>query len=284
MTDDEYEDVLDKVNVVIHPITNPDGAQLAYDLYQITPDHMLHAGYLGALGVDATSGGGSDDPIYPESKVRPKLWNTWLPDIFLNPHGYPSHEWVQIFSEYAGWVRNRATQSRGWWGMRGWFMPGFRYVDDPDFPDHKDAAFEIRDRITEKINALPEIKALNERAYDRYRRYAFEWDIDNFKMDFTNDVLIYTSVTGSSGGGSGMNNPHVTIWSGTTEAPDETAYGDWMKLVASAGLAWDKALLEYLLEGDHEIERTENEFEGGVSFKIHRPRPPKREEDGEDNN
>ena len=167
--------------------------------------------------------------------------------------------------------------------MRGWFMPGFRYVDDPDFPDHKDAAFEIRDRITEKINALPEIKALNERAYDRYRRYAFEWDIDNFKMDFTNDVLIYTSVTGSSGGGSGMNNPHVTIWSGTTEAPDETAYGDWMKLVASAGLAWDKALLEYLLEGDHEIERTENEFAGGVSFKIHRPRPPKREEDGEDN-
>ncbi len=284
LTDDEYENVLDKVNVVIHPITNPDGAQLAYDLYQITPDHMLHAGYLGALGVDATSGGGSDDPIYPESKVRPKLWNTWLPDIFLNPHGYPSHEWVQIFSEYAGWVRNRATQSRGWWGMRGWFMPGFRYVDDPDFPDHKDAAFEIRDRITEKINALPEIKALNERAYDRYRRYAFEWDIDNFKMDFTNDVLIYTSVTGSSGGGSGMNNPHVTIWSGTTEAPDETAYGDWMKLVASAGLAWDKALLEYLLEGDHEIERTENEFEGGVSFKIHRPRPPKREEDGEDNN
>ena len=81
-----------------------------------------------------------------------------------------------------------------------------------------------------------------------------------------------------------MNNPRVTIWSGTTEAPDETAYGDWMKLVASAGLAWDKALLEYLLEGDHEIERTENEFAGGVSFKIHRPRPAKREEDGEDNN
>ncbi len=27
------------------------------------------------------------DPIYPESKVRPKLWRTWLTDIFLNPHG-----------------------------------------------------------------------------------------------------------------------------------------------------------------------------------------------------
>ena len=36
---------------MIHPITNPDGAQLAYDLYKITPDYMLHAGYLGPLGV-----------------------------------------------------------------------------------------------------------------------------------------------------------------------------------------------------------------------------------------
>ena len=71
--DPEYEDALDKVNVVIHPVTNPDGAQLAYDLYQITPDHMLHAGYLGSLGVDVLSGQGDDDPIYPEAKVRPKL-------------------------------------------------------------------------------------------------------------------------------------------------------------------------------------------------------------------
>ena len=78
-----------------------------------------------------------------------------------------------------------------------------------------------------------------------------------------------------------MNNPRVTVWSGTTEAPDETAHGDWMKLVASAGLAWDKALLEYLVEGDHEIERTENGFAGGVSFKIHRPRPPGSPEAGD---
>ena len=275
LTEPEYEDVLDVVNVVFHPITNPDGAQLAYDLYQITPDHMLHAGYLGALGVDVTSGQGSPDPIYPETNVRPKLWLTWLPDIFLNPHGYPSHEWVQIFSEYAGWVRNRATESRGWWGMRGWFMPGFSYLDDPEYPDHKTAAFEIRDRITEKINGAEQIRALNQRAYDRYRRYAFAWDQDNFKLDFTDDVLIYTQIKGSTGRSGTMSNPKVTVWSGTTEAPDETAYGDWLQLVATAGLEWDKALLEYLLEGNHQINRTVNGFVGGVSFKLDRPRPAK---------
>ena len=29
-----------------------------------------------------------------------KVWRDWLPDIYLNPHGYPSHEWVQQFAGY----------------------------------------------------------------------------------------------------------------------------------------------------------------------------------------
>ncbi len=282
LTDPEYADVLDKVNIVIHPITNADGAQLAYDLHQITPNHMLHAGYLGSLGVDVTSGQGRPDPIYPETNVRPKLWSTWLPDIFLNPHGYPSHEWVQIFSEYAGWVRTRATESRGWWGMRGWFMPGFSYLDDPRYPDHKDAAFEIRDRITEKINADGGIRALNARAYDRYRRYGYAWDPDAFKLDFTDDVLIYTPIKGGTGRNGPMSNPKVTVWSGTVEVPDETASGEWLQLVAGGGLEWDKALLEYLLEGNHVIDRDKHAAGDSMTFRVTRPRPAKpREPDGE---
>jgi hypothetical protein len=267
------------VNVIIHPITNADGAQLAYDLSRSTPNHMLHAGYLGALGVDVTSGQWSSDPLYPESTIRVDLWRSWLPDIFLNPHGYPSHEWVQLFSEYAGWVRNRVTQSRGWWGMRGWFIPGFSYLDDPRYPRHKEAAFAIRDLITEHINAAPDVRALNERAYARYARYGFDHDNENFKLDFSDDVLIYTAIKGSrasAGSRSFMaRNPRVTIWSGSTEAPDEPAHGAWMELVATAGLQWDKAILQYLVDGNHEVERDGSEFFEGVRLTMHRPRPPK---------
>lgn len=285
LTDEAFRKKLDKVNVVIHPITNADGAQLAYDLYKVTPDHMLHAGYLGALGVDMTSGQWEGDPIYPESRIRPEIWRTWLPDIFLNPHGYPSHEWVQLFSEYAGWVRNRVTESRDWWGMRGWFIPGFGYLDDPKFPRHKDAAFEIRRRITENINAAPAVRALNQRAYARYRRYGFAHDRENFKLDFTNDVLIYTAVKGTKPSAQSQDfmarQPKITIWTGGTEAPDETAYGDWMQMVATAGLQWDKAVLDYLVEGVHTIERKGALFFGGASMSIDRPRPPKPPDDKE---
>ncbi len=282
LSDPELAEARRRLNVVVHPITNPDGAQLAYDLYGITPDHMLHAGYLGSLGVDVTAGSSDEDPIYPESSVRERLWRTWLPDIFLNPHGYPSHEWVQLFSEYAAWVRHRVTQSRGWWGMRGWFMPGFAWLDDPDYPRHAEHAFRIRDHITRAINALPEIVSLNERAYHRYRRYGAAFDPQAFKLDFSDDVLIYTSIKGARAGGDGYmtRNPKVTIWSGSTEAPDETAHGDWLQLVASAGLAWDRAILEYLLGLEHPVERSQQAFAGGLDLSSYRERPGRPAEDG----
>lgn len=283
LTDPAFKDALKKVNVVFHPFTNPDGAQLAYDMYKITPDYLLHPGYLGPLGVTLVTRWDSD-PIYPESKVRVKLWKTWLPDIFLNPHGYPSHEWVQMFSEYAAWVRNRVSEARDWQQMRGWFIPGFNYLDDPKYPRNKEAAFKIREMITNNINAVPEVRALNERSYDRYRRYGFRFDDENFKMDFTNGVLIYTDIKGDRADMGTrediaedftIRQPNITIWYGVTEAPDETAYGDWMKLVATMGLQWDKALLQYLLDGHHVVDRKGTSFFGGASMSLDRPRPPK---------
>jgi hypothetical protein len=285
LTDPAFKDALKKVNVVFHPYTNPDGAQLAYDLYKITPDYLLHPGYLGPLGVSLVTRWDSD-PIYPESKVRVKLWKTWLPDIFLNPHGYPSHEWVQMFSEYAAWVRNRVTEARDWQQMRGWFIPGFNYLDDPKYPRNKEAAFKIREMITKNINAVPEVRALNDRSYDRYRRYGFQFDDENFKMDLANDVLVYTDIKGDRADKGTRDDidddftvrqPDITIWYGITEAPDETAYGDWMKLVATMGLQWDKAVLQYLLEGRHVVERKAKSFFGGASITLDRPRPPKPE-------
>ena len=45
--------------------------------------------------------------------------------------------------------------------------------------------------ITEYVKAAPATVALNARAYERYKRYSFDFDQKNFKLDFTNGVLIY---------------------------------------------------------------------------------------------
>ena len=279
LTDPEQRAKLNRVNVVIHPYLNPDGAQLAYDLYRITPDYILHAGYLSALGQNATTSGGDDHPILPESQIRPRLWETWLPDVFLNPHGYPSRQFVQLFSEFTGLVRRGRVTERNYGFNKGWFMPGFQYVDHPDFPRHKDAAFNLRDYITRGINSNQDVVDMNQRAYQRYHRYGARFDPEVFRLPMVDNVLIEMPLKGSTGSGNGGYNPRVTIWSGLTEAPDETAYGPWLQLVAKAGLSWDQAILDYLNEGDHKIERSGSSFFGGVSLQMHRPRPPETEED-----
>jgi hypothetical protein len=283
LTDSTERAKLDRVNVVVHPFTNADGARLAYDLYRVTPDYLLHAGYLASLGENVTTGAGDDHPIFPEAPIRRRLWETWLPDVFLNPHGYPSHQVVQLFSEYSGLVRRGRVTERNWGLNKGWFMPGFDYVDSPDHPRHRDAAFELRDYITRGINSNRDVFELNQRAYARYERYGAAFDPEVFRIPMTDSVMIEMPLKGSTGeaGGDGFD-AAVTIWSGTTEAPDETAYGPWMELVAKAGLSWDQAIMDYLAEGEHRVKRSGSAFFGGVTLRLERPRPPEKEAEASD--
>ena len=74
-------------------------------------------------------------------------------------------------------------------------------------------------------------------------------------------------------GGVGGISPDVTWDSGYTEAPDETAHGEYMKLMASAGLAFDRVHLEYLAKSKLRINRTEREQGGKVTWRVERLRP-----------
>jgi hypothetical protein len=272
-TDSTYTKLLKKANVVLHPITNPDGARVAVEMQRVNPDFMLHAGYLGALGVDATSGGGNPDAIYPESQVRPKLMDTWLPDIYVNMHGYPSHEWVQYFAGYSAWVRSRSGAQRSWWLPRGWFIPGFSWVDDARYPEIRKAQFAILDSIAAAITSMPEGNAMNKRLYARYQKYGKQ-ETEDFREYFHNGVLVSLALRGQPVAGAiTANNPRINYISITTEAPDETARGDWLKLVASQGLAHSSALLRYLATGTNEVKRESTEYDTFVIRSVARKRP-----------
>ena len=56
---------------------------------------------------------------------------------------------------------------------------------------------KLLETITEYAKQVPGTVALNARAYDRYKRYSFDFDQKNFKLDFTNGVLIYKSIKGA---------------------------------------------------------------------------------------
>jgi hypothetical protein len=278
MLDPAWRKSLDKINVVIHPITNPDGAELAMDMAKITPDNMLHAGYHASLTADMATGQWDKDPVYPESRTRRQLWEAWLPDGFLNPHGYPSHEWVQPYSEYAAWIisRNGAEMGRAWWIPRGWFTSLY-YFNDADHPQSKTVNYMLRDYIADSMSKAPGVLDMNARMNGRYFRYGQQWDQIAFQQPIYKGVRVYMAVTGQTpvarSGAFSARFPDVTYDDGYTEAPDETARGPWLHLVAGAGLAYDHAHLQYLTDSKFKIKRTQKEFFDGVQWQQNRERP-----------
>jgi len=280
VTDKTYKDILKKVNIVLHPVENPDGAQMAYDLQKLTPTHMLHAGRYSALGQDVASLVGVADPLLPEALVRTRVWKDWLPDIYLNPHGYPSHEWVQPFAGYVPPGFRTYLSTRGWYTTMG-------TLRDPRYPDHAEATDALREAVVREINSNPDVRAMDLRHQARYRKWAYGFGPYVFNQEIYKDTAIYYSdpetgepsgsrrfgagrgggnPAGESGGPAGgtgrfsMNAwPQVTFFSGGTEAPDETAQGEWLNLVSKAGFSYLMANVKYLRDGQYTVHRIEED-------------------------
>jgi len=267
-TDPEIRKLLDRVNFILQPITNPDGAAIVGELGRDTPDFMLHAGYLGSLGTDVTAGQWAEHPLLPEAHVRPDLWKMWLPDVILNPHGYPSHEWIQLFAGYTAWVKSRSATARDWWIPRGWFIPGFQFMESSvrkasHFREHVSAA------MRQKLGPW------NDQMYRRYAKYGAA-EPDTFKLQFCNDLLVYSLpkvLRPSPVAPTFMQRfPQVTILEIVTEVPDEVAHGVWLETLAQAGLEFSLACAEYLAENNRPVERTIQHFQDSTVLRISRNR------------
>lgn len=283
--DPKRKESLKTVNVVLHPITNVDGAELAIDLAKISPHNMLHPAYHASLTADVVNAQNEEFPVYPESATRRLLWNAWLPDAFLNPHGYPTHEWVQPFSEYSSWITTRmgAETGRTNWVPRGWFT-SLGYLGDDEHPESRTVTYALREKIVGEMAKTPGVLELNASENARYERYQ-HWDEESYQQPIYKGVRINMALKGQDSGARGntgasvgigglmVRYPEITYDDGYTEVPDETAYGDFLHLVASAGLAYDHAHLDYMTEGKLKIKRTQKDAADGVTWQVERKRP-----------
>lgn len=254
-TDPEYGKYLANVNLVLHPITNPDGAKLAVEMHEINETYMHHAGYFGPLGVDVTRDENNLDPRYEVAKVRREIHDAWLPDVFINMHGYPPHEWVQYFAGYSAWMmsRERGPRSNNYWIPRGYFLTGFGWYDHEDFPSNKDLSFALLDSISSRVDGVPAMREVNLEMQKRYKKYRSQEDA--YGEFYQNDIWVNAPLKGREQIGSGYNDPNITYFTITSEAPDEPARGEWMEMNAAAGVAHSTGALQYLYYGKSEIEQ-----------------------------
>ncbi|MCX6561426.1 MAG: M14 family metallopeptidase [Candidatus Aminicenantes bacterium] len=262
--DPATSEYLSRINFVLQPMENPDGAALAAELQSLTPFHSLHAGRYGTLGLDVGSPAGSR-PVLPEASVRRDLAAKWAPDIALNLHGYPSHEWVQAFSDYSPYL------FRDYWIPKGWFAY-VRGLSLPLYDRYKEAGDDLRGFITAEMNADPRIKESNRKFYERYARWATRW------QPFASPLETYEGVALFAKRRSGAENRltargQVTYAEGTPELMDETASGAWLDFLSGQGLAFIRAHLKYLSLARFETARIEEEVGDRVRIQLVRGRP-----------
>jgi len=280
-TDPVYKEYLKNVNLVLYPVTNPDGAQLAYEMQQENPDFMLHAGRYGALGTDVSSRQPNNDNLYPETGQVYKLRETWLPDVVIDMHGVPSHEWIQYFAGYSAWVNSRKGGARSYWLPRGWYIPGFNWIEDDKYPELMQAQKALTDAVVTAVTSQKEVDAANKRVYKRYIKYGRQ-DLKTYREYFYKGIQFEARMKARKikKTDTGITGPHVTYFSIVTEAADETARKDWLKLMCRAGLAHSTALLKYLSEGENRITKEVKDYNDFVIRRIFRKKPvlPKKED------
>jgi hypothetical protein len=262
--DKDYGEALKKMNFVFQPMENPDGAELAYELHQVEPFHSLHAGRYGSLGVDVGYQLGSK-PLLPEAAVRPALYARWTPDIYLNLHGYPSHEWVQPFSNYTPYL------FRDYWIPKGWFAY-FRALSLPIYGKWKEAGDEIRDFIVRELDADAEVRESNRKFYDRYRRWASRWAPHMDVLEIYDGVNLFAKRRASTENKMSART-RSTYVEETPELMDETATGAWLDFLCDQGLAYLRAHMKYLAQASFELVRLEEESQDRVHITFLRGRP-----------
>ncbi len=264
-TDPVSRESLKKINFVLLPLENPDGASLAFELQKLTPFHSLHAGRYSSLGVDIGYQVGLARPFLPEARVRKRLFERWLPDIYLNLHGYPSHEWVQPFSGYSPYL------FRDYWIPRGWFAY-FRAPRLSIYENYSQAAKDLRRFLIAEMQADEKIRESNAKFYARYHRWAGRWQPHLNELELYEGLNLYVA----------RRTPQeikltprtrITYVEETPELMDETARGAWLDFLCRQGLAYLQAHVKYLSQVKFEIGRIDEEIQDRMTFQFVRTRP-----------
>lgn len=259
------------VNLVISPMENVDGAAVHYAMQQAHPHWKLHAARFNAAGVDFGADGFEPEPRFGEARTLPTLWRAFLPDVLLDDHGYPSHEWVQPFSGYNSPPYFRTS----WWMPNALIYGIFRWLDAGQYPANAALQEALRGAMAERLTADAEIEGYTRTLLDRYLSYGHKHLPEKFPLQ-QHDGFVTTTWHMAPGPGSRSfvgRFPHVTAAEVTTEVPDETAQGDYLALCARAHLEGDLAVLSVLQARPQPVVRRRWTEGDAVWWAVGRERP-----------
>jgi len=260
-----------RVNLVLSPLENADGAAVHYAMQAEHPNWKLHAARFNAAGVDFNFDWFAPQPRFGESRTLPTLWRACLPDVVLDDHGYPSHEWVQPFSGYSSAPYFKTS----WWMPNALIYGIHRWMDSERYPAHARAQEALRDAMADRFAANPEIRDRSRVMLDRYTTYGMRYVPHKFPLQLHHGMV---SMTGKVADGPDARTfvgrfPLITATELITEVSDETAQGEYLAMCARAHLEGDLAVLDFLSSHPQPVERRWSQQGDRVLWTVGRERP-----------
>lgn len=272
-SDPDWRRYLDRVNVVIIPYENPDGAALHARLANVAGagNWKHHPARYNAVGFEYGADAFNPDTRFGEARTRTALYRRWLPDVVVDNHGVPSHEWVQPFAGFGSPPRFRVS----YWIVQAMLYGIASSLDDPAVPQQRAWVEALRDAVSAKVRDT-DIGDWNRIYGESYRFWGQSREPERFPGEFHSDMLWHISAVPRQSRWRGFHQrfPSTTVLSWVTEVNDETAEGEHLERVARAHLLANQATLDLLYAAAPRGESWRLEHgEGITTVRMGRQRP-----------
>jgi len=237
-TQPQYQKLLKRTNVVLNPMENVDGMVILEEMARWAPTDKLHAGRYNGAGQEYYKEYLNSNTPFGEARVKPSIWERWLPDICVDNHGFPSHEWDQPFSGYAPY------RFRDFWIPRALLYVYLPHIEEKRESRERLNAKTLGDWISWFISEDRAITELNEKYSERYYKYRSQWLGKSSriikKLQFLPPQKNFQKTNTS------YLQPDMTAVDFITEVADETAWRKRLKACISAHLKTNLAVINLL--------------------------------------
>ncbi|HMM42225.1 MAG TPA: hypothetical protein PKA95_10015, partial [Thermomicrobiales bacterium] len=195
----------------------------------------------------------------------------WLPDVVVDNHGVPSHEWVQPFAGYGSPPRFRVS----YWIVQALLYGIASYLDDSGLPEQRASVEALRDAVSAKVRDT-DVGDWNRVYGASYREWGQSREPERFPGEFHDDMLWHVAGVDPNSARRGFHllHPRTTVISWVTEVNDETAEGEHLERVARAHLLANEATLDLLAAAASSAESWAIKHgDGSTTYRVGRQRP-----------
>ncbi|MFC4354296.1 M14 family metallopeptidase [Chryseomicrobium palamuruense] len=245
--DDNYGDTWrSHLNIVSIPASNPDGFTLLQRLVNEHPKWKHHAARYNAVGLEFAHIRWQET-IFGEANVFPEVMRRWAPDIIIDDHGIPSHEWVQPFAGYNSPPRFPVS----------YFLPSAklygigRTAECEELAIHKSNLNTLVHAVNDEFDKT-KIADMNRYWRNRFELYGNRWLPDVFPLETSENINFYTqmSVTPTYSAVGIFRYPSWVAADIISEAADEVVYDEELRDCIEAHCIFNFAIVKRIIHAD----------------------------------